>query len=172
MAGVVNRLPHVLHEIGLHGTSVSLPLNITLSPGSGTVHAAGAGTKITLSIVDKPASGRMVVLGNGQAVSLASPLGKAAGTASIYVFTGPTSRVTDYMAPPLSRRFVASTEVGLTTWRDSLGWHSQLGPTPQQLAGADVVFAGGRVHPLPAGLRADLIAAGLDTYITLQEVRQ
>jgi hypothetical protein len=173
VAGVTARLPHVLHEVGFTGTSTSIPLNVALGPGSGVMHVNGAGAACTLPIVAKAASGRMVIQGSGRAVSLASlSAGKAAGKASVYVFTGPFELVHDYMAAPLSRRFVCSTQVGLTTWRDGTGWHTEFRPDAARLLGADVVLAGGRVHPLPSELRGDLIAAGLDTYITLQEVRQ
>lgn len=173
MSGLVERLPRLLREISGAGTSWSIPLSVLVGTGAGSQHQAGRGAPLSLAIVDKPANGRMVMQGSGSTALLASPqLGKATGKASVFTFAGPTQKTYDYMAMPLSRRLVCTTEVGLTTWRANGQWRSAFRPGPDDLADADVVLAGGYLHPLPGETRSDLIAAGLGDYITLKEVRQ
>lgn len=173
MSGLVERLPRLLREIGFAGTSWSIPLSVFTAAGTGTQRQAGRGAPLSLAIVDKPASGRAAMQGNGSTLLLASlRAGKTTGKASVFHFRGPTQKTYDYMAAPLSRRLVCSTEIGLTTWRTNGQWQSTFRPSSEELAGADVVLSGGYVHPLSGELRDDLIAAGLGDFITLEEVRQ
>jgi hypothetical protein len=59
---------------------------------------------------------------------------------------------------------------GLTVWRSAGQWHTAATPSAAQLADADVVYQGGRLHVLTPDQQADLVAAGFGDNIQTQEI--
>lgn len=84
-----------------------------------------------------------------------------------YTFVGPVTY--DYrpfqMYPP--SRLVAAIPYGHTVWRDSSGtWHDQYDPDPTLLAGATVVYPGGRENTVDDVAAEDLQVAGYGAGLT------
>lgn len=83
------------------------------------------------------------------------------------IFTGPVFVETrPFQSAALWSRLAQQITYGMSVWRDAGGtWHQQYGPSPEQLAGATAVYAGGRRHTLTAQQAADLTAGGFGALI-------
>lgn len=94
-------------------------------------------------------------------------------TAARYVFRGPVVydvRPIETTYPP--NRLFGYLAYGQTVWRDSAGqWHAQYAPGAEALAGAQLIYTGGRGHPLTDDDRAALVAGGYGDYIALETIR-
>jgi hypothetical protein len=127
---------------------------------AGSVALSGSGV-LTLSGMLPPVYGSLALGGAGEL--------SFEGQGARYVFVGPVFY--DYrpfqIHPPT--RLVNIIPYGETVWRDSTGaWQQQYAPSLDQLAGASVVYGGGRMWPLTDQQYADLVAAGYAGYITLE----
>jgi hypothetical protein len=84
-----------------------------------------------------------------------------------YVFVGPSFldwRPFEFFS---RLRLSYATPLGMTVWRDATGtWQQKFAPTLDDLAGATVVYGGGRQWPLNDQQAADLTAGGYGAYIT------
>jgi hypothetical protein len=69
------------------------------------------------------------------------------------------------------RALIGQVELGLTLWRSAGVWHTSYTPTADQLADADPIYEGGRVHEVDADAVELLVAAGYGDRITVLEVQ-
>lgn len=68
------------------------------------------------------------------------------------------------------RALIGEVARGLTLWRTAGLWHSSWTPSADDVAGADLVYEGGRVHELDTDAVELLSAAGYGDFITILEV--
>lgn len=148
-------------------TSAAKPALVASAALSGSGSLAG----VTINSVTLGGDGGLTVVGVGTASPGAFFTGDGGLTADgfqvSYTFTGPV--IYDYrpfqIYPPT--RLVAAIPYGQTVWRDATTgvWSQQYAPSLDQLATADLVYAGGRVYPLTYDDVVVLVNAGYAAYV-------
>lgn len=77
---------------------------------------------------------------------------------------------TDTVAFRMEGHLYGTVERGLTLWRSAGVWHTSWTPSATDLASADLVFEGGRIHEIGTDAVTALTAAGYGARITTLEV--
>lgn len=177
------------------GTLTAQPGTVARLSGTGTLIATGAtiavsqscslgGTGTFVAGVPNPVglagAGTLTATATAVAITDPAPLSVTGtgtltvppGQVKLYHFRGPVIldyRPLELLGPGVG--LIGYIPYGKTVWRDADGaWHEKHAPQLAETDGAQVVYPGGRIHPLTDQQRLDLTAAGYGDYITLENV--